>query len=115
MTAPVAPRVLATVAAELEAARGELDGLAALAAELARGCAPERRAAVIGEAQAADLLDQRLQALAEFLRRLAEGQTPAAAAAALPLAALAGRLGADGEAAGDGDAAGPAGELELFD
>lgn len=115
MGPPVPSPVLAAVAAELEAGRGELDGLAALAAELVRACPPERRAAVIGEAQAADLLDQRLQALAGFLRRLAEGQAADAAAAAVPLDALSQRLQSAAGSATAGEAAGPSGELELFD
>lgn len=115
MVRPVPSRVLAAVAAELEAGRGELDGLATLAGELVRACPPERRAAAIGEAQAADLLDQRLQALAGFLRRLAEGHAPDAAAAEVPLAALAQRLRSAAGSAAAGDAAGASGELELFD
>lgn len=104
--------VLAGMADELDQARAGVDGLARLVSDLVLACPPAERAEVLGQAQAVDVLEQRLQALAGFVRDLAAGRNPSSAAAAIPLAEVAARLGGGPEAP---EARASAGDLEMFD
>ena len=98
MTTPVDHAALLTaVAEELARARRDMAGIEALVGRLAAHAPAEVRGQALTEAQAADALAQTLDALSIVVRRLGEGATPDGAVAALPLADLAARLGADAE------------------
>jgi hypothetical protein len=115
MTPAQVNALLSALSAECAEMGGAADGLATVVFEHARGLPAAERGPVVVQAQAIDLLVQKLAAIADLAGALSEGRPVDAAIDALPLADLAARL----RAAVLGGPAGPApsdsGDLLLFD
>jgi len=84
--------IFAAYAAELGAIGQGLQGLEALVSDHVRQCAPEARPHALREAQAIDVLSQRLDAMRALAAALAQGERIESALGVVPLADLAHRL-----------------------
>ncbi|WP_420470575.1 hypothetical protein [Brevundimonas sp. FT23042] len=105
------PSLLAALAAEIGDVRSGVDRVSGLLTDLVRRLPVEHRAEALTDAQALDVLIQRLDAVAGVLNGLASGQTSTDAVSSVLLADMAGRLnGHDAARPPDG-----AGDLHLFD
>lgn len=114
---PAQTRALLTVlSAECADMGAAVDGLSALVFEHARRLPAAERPEVVVQAQAVDLLAQKLAALAVFAQALAADRPVEQAIEAIPLADLSDRLHAGMMGSGRGSAAVASdGELVLFD
>ncbi len=117
MTAAQHLALLSALSSEFLAMRGTVDRLETLVLDHARTVAAVDRASVLVQAQAVDALGQRLQALHDLSRALAEGGAVAAAIDLVPLADLADPLRQSILEVEAAPAASPAtpGALTLFD
>lgn len=102
--------LLAALATETDALRAQLDELAGRLGVWMRDLPPGLSGGIVTEAQAFDLLGQRLEALTMLLEGVARGEAVADLIAAVPLAEMADRLGGKGPAPTMA-----AGDLVLFD
>jgi hypothetical protein len=110
-----APSLLAALAAEIRDVRAGVDRMSTLVSDLVRRLPVDDRAEALTDAQALDVLIQRLDAVAGVLHGLSDGQTSADAVSAVLLADVAVRL--KGETAPRPVAHPPvtSGDLLLFD
>lgn len=106
-----APSLLAALAAEIGDVRMGVDRVSGLLSDLVRRLPAEHRAEALTDAQALDVLIQRLDAVAGVLNGLSSGQTSADAVSAVLLADMAERLSGQVPARVSEDA----GDLHLFD
>ncbi|NJC39813.1 hypothetical protein GGQ87_000071 [Brevundimonas alba] len=116
MTPAQTTSLLSALSSEFATMRETVDGLAGLVLDHARVVATADRAGVLVQAQAIDALGQRLQALEDLSRGVAEGHPIAAALDLVPLTDLADRL--RGPVLNLGDVtpqSAMAGDLALFD
>lgn len=84
--------LLAAVADEAAAVSAGVEAVSALTTRLILAAPPEGQGAAMAEAQAFDLLAQRMEGLSAVLTALAAGQTPEAAVHAVTLSDMAARL-----------------------
>lgn len=84
--------LLAAAADEATAVSDGIEAVSSLTTRLILATPAEDRGAAMAEAQAFDLLAQRMEALSAVLMALASGQTPEAAVHAITLSDLAARL-----------------------
>lgn len=87
-----ASSLMAALAAEIGDVRAGVDRMSALVSDLVRRLPVEDRAEALTDAQALDVLIQRLDAVAGVLHGLSDGQTPIAAVAGVRLTDVADRL-----------------------
>lgn len=87
-----APALLAALAAEIGDVRAGVDRMSTLVSDLVRRLPAEDRAEALTDAQALDVLIQRLDAVAGVLHGLSDGQTSADAVSTVLLADVAVRL-----------------------
>lgn len=106
-----ASSLLAALAAEIGDVRSGVDRVSGLLSDLVRRLPVEHRAEALTDAQALDVLIQRLDAVSGVLNGLASGQTSADAVSTVLLADMAGRLNGHQPARASSDA----GDLHLFD
>ena len=106
-----APTLLAALAAEIGDVRAGVDRMSALVSDLVSRLPADDRAEALTDAQALDVLIQRLDAVAGVLHGLSDGQTSADAVSTVLLSDVAERL------RGDAPVRTPAtsGDLMLFD
>lgn len=108
--------LLSALSAECAEMGAAADGLAAVVFEHARGLPAAERGPVVVQAQAVDLLTQKLAALSAFADALSDGQPVETALDAVPLADLADRLSAAVLGRARAAAIAPSdGDLVLFD
>jgi hypothetical protein len=86
------PSLLAALAAEIGDVRAGVDRMSTLVSDLVRRLPVGDRAEALTDAQALDVLIQRLDAVAGVLHGLSDGQTSADAVSAVLLADVAERL-----------------------
>ncbi|RZJ98003.1 MAG: hypothetical protein EON88_01620 [Brevundimonas sp.] len=110
-----APSLLAALAAEIGDVRAGVDRMSALVSDLVRRLPVEDRAEALTDAQALDVLIQRLDAVAGVLHGLSDGQTSADAVSSVLLADVARRLTDDAPRPAAGSPPTTAGDLLLFD
>ena len=110
-----APSLLAALAAEIGDVRSGVDRMSALVSDLVRRLPVEDRAEALTDAQALDVLIQRLDAVAGVLHGLSDGQTSADAVSSVLLADVAGRLGGQSASRAATLSPAPSGDLLLFD
>jgi hypothetical protein len=110
-----APSLLAALAAEIGDVRTGVDRVSGLLTDLVRRLPAEHRAEALTDAQALDVLIQRLDAVAGVLDGLASGQTSADAVSGVLLADMAGRLNGREASRAPSAPADDAGDLHLFD
>lgn len=106
-----APSLLAALAAEIGDVRAGVDRMSTLVSDLVRRLPAEDRAEALTDAQALDVLIQRLDAVAGVLHGLSDGQTSADAVSAVLLSDVADRL----HGAAPDRAPAASGDLMLFD
>lgn len=116
MTPSQTRALLSALSAECAEMAAAAEGLSTVVFEHARGLPAAERGPVVVQAQAVDLLVQKLAALAGLADALSEGQPVEAAIDALPLADLADRLSSSVLQRAVARAAEPSdGDLVLFD
>lgn len=106
-----APSLLAALAAEIGDVRSGVERVSGLLTDLVRRLPAEHRAEALTDAQALDVLIQRLDAVAGVLTGLSSGQTSADAVSAVLLSDMADRLQGQSPAR----ASDASGDLQLFD
>lgn len=89
---PAARHLLSAVAEEMAAVREGVDTLSVLTSRLIRSALPGEQARALAEAQAFDLLAQRLDGLRDVLAALAADTPPDVAVQAVTLSDMAARL-----------------------
>lgn len=110
-----APSLLAALAAEIGDVRAGVDRMSTLVSDLVRRLPAEDRAEALTDAQALDVLIQRLDAVAGVLHGLSDGQTSADAVSAVLLTDVAVRLRGEAPAPAVAHPPAPSGDLQLFD
>jgi hypothetical protein len=111
-----AEAIFAAYAVELAAIGDGINGLEALVSDHVRQCAPEARPKALRDAQAIDVLTQRLDAMRALASALSQGEPVHSALGVVPLADLAQRLHSTILARAPlASSAADAGELMLFD
>lgn len=110
-----APSLLAALATEIGDVRMGVDRVSGLLSDLVRRLPPEHRAEALTDAQALDVLIQRLDAVAGVLHGLSSGQSSADAVSAVLLADMAERLNGETPARAPASPAAASGDLLLFD
>lgn len=109
------PSLLAALAAEIGDVRAGVDRMSALVSDLVRRLPADDRAEALTDAQALDVLIQRLDAVAGVLHGLSDGQTSTDAVSNVLLSDVARRL-ADAPQRSNSEASpGTTGDLLLFD
>lgn len=110
-----APSLLAALAAEISDVRAGVDRMSTLVSDLVRRLPVDDRAEALIDAQALDVLIQRLDAVAGVLHGLSDGQTSADAVSAVLLADVAVRLKREAPARPVAHPPVTSGDLLLFD
>lgn len=110
-----APSLLAALAAEIGDVRSGVERVSGLLTDLVRRLPAEHRAEALTDAQALDVLIQRLDAVAGVLQGLSDGRTSADAVSAVLLADVAVRLTGEAPARAPDHPPASSGDLLLFD
>jgi hypothetical protein len=104
--------LLSALAVELADVRAGVDGLSDLISGMIRNLPAETRVSALSDAQALDVLTQRIDVVSDLLQALAAGRPASEAIRAVPLADMARRLAGAPAPAASADASG---DLMLFD
>lgn len=110
-----ASSLMAALAAEIGDVRAGVDRMSTLVSDLVRRLPVEDRAEALTDAQALDVLIQRLDAVAGVLHGLSDGQTSVDAVSTVRLADMAARLQGDALRPAPTHPPAAAGDLLLFD